>query len=103
MSFSQSNGVIRTILGGFIQNQGSFMSLLLGAVLMLSVFLFMGASKGRNDGRYQMTVTQDGMYVIDSTTGRIKVVKSLRKKWESGTTVLDWKTNYTELKGYKVK
>jgi len=86
-----------------MQNQGSLMSLLLGAVLMLSVFLFMGASKGKSEGRYQITVTQDGMYVIDSTTGRIKVVKSLRKKWESGTTVLDWKTNYTELKGYKVK
>ena len=27
----------------------------------------------------------------------------IRKKWESGTTVLDWKTNYTELKSYKVK
>ncbi len=86
-----------------MQNQSSLLSLLLGAVLISSVFLFMGASKGKNDGRYQMTVTRDGLYVIDSTTGRIKVVKSLRKKWESGTTVLDWKTNYTELKGYKVK
>ncbi len=86
-----------------MQNQSSLMSLLLGAVLISSVFLFMGASKAKNEGRYHMTVTQDGMYVIDSTTGRIKVVKSLRKKWESGTTVLDWKTNYTELKGYKVK
>ena len=79
------------------------MSLLLGAVVMVSIFLFMGASKAKNEGRYLMTVTQDGMYVIDSRTGTIKVVKSLRKKWESGTTVLDWKTNYTELKGYKVK
>ena len=86
-----------------MRNQGSLTSLLLGAVLILSVFLFMGASKGKTEGRYHMTVTQDGMYVIDSATGRIKVVKSLRKKWESGTTVLDWKTNYTELKGYKVK
>jgi len=86
-----------------MQNQSSLMSLLLGVVLMLSVFLFMGASKGKNDGRYQMTVTRDGLYVIDGTTGRIKVVKSLRKKWESGTTVLDWKTNYTELKTYKEK
>ncbi len=86
-----------------MQNQSSLMSLLLGVVLMLSVFLLLGASKGKNDGRYQMTVTRDGLYVIDSTTGRVKVVKALRKKWESGTTVLDWKTNYTELKGYKVK
>ena len=86
-----------------MQNQGSLMSFLLGAVLVLSVFLFMGASRGRNDGRYQMTVTRDGLYVIDSTTGRIKVIKALRTKWESGTTVLDWKTNYTELKSHKIK
>lgn len=79
------------------------MSLLLGAVLMSSVFLFMGASSGNLDGRYQMTVTEDGLYVIDSRTGTIKVIKALRRKWESGTTVLDWKTNYTELKSYKEK
>ncbi len=86
-----------------MQNQSSLMSMLLGAVLMLFVFLFMGATKGKNDGRYQMTVTRDGLYVIDSTTGRIKVIKTLRTKWESGTTVLDWKTNYTELKSYQKK
>ena len=86
-----------------MQNQSSLMSLLLGVVLMLSVFLFMGASKGKNDGRYQITVTRDGLYVIDSTTGRIKVIKTLRRKWESGTTVLDWDSNYTKLKTYKEK
>ncbi len=86
-----------------MQNQSSLMSLLLGVVLMLSVFLFLGASKGKNDGRYQMTVTRDGLYVIDSTTGRIKVIKTLRRKWESGTTVLDWDSNYTKLKTYKEK
>ncbi len=77
------------------------MSFLLGTVLVLSVFLLIGASKAKNEGRYQMTVMQDGMYVIDSTTGRIKVIRTLRKKWESGTTVLDWKTNYIKLKAYK--
>ncbi len=86
-----------------MQNQSSLMSLLLGVVLMLSVFLFLGASKGKNDGRYQITVTRDGLYVIDSTTGRIKVIKTLRRKWESGTTVLDWDSNYTKLKTYKEK
>ena len=86
-----------------MQNQNFLMSVLLGAVLMVSVFLFMGASKGKNEGRYQMTVTRDGMYVIDSTTGRIKVIKTLRTKWESGTTVLDWDSNYTKLKSYKEK
>ncbi len=86
-----------------MRNQGSLMSLLLGAVLMSSVFLFMGASKGNFDGRYQLTVTRDGLYVIDSRTGQIKVIKTLQTKWESGTTVLDWKTNYTELKSYKEK
>ncbi len=86
-----------------MQNQSSLMSLLLGVVLMLSVFLFLGASKGKNDGRYQITVTRDGLYVIDSTTGRIKVIKTLRTKWESGTTVLDWDSNYTKLKTYKEK
>ncbi len=79
------------------------MSFLLGAVLVLSVFLLIGASKAKNEGRYQMTVMQDGMYVIDSTTGRIKVIRTLRKKWESGTTVLDWNTNYTKLKAYKTE
>ena len=86
-----------------MQNQSSFMSFLVGALLMFSVFLFMGASKGRNDGRYQLTVTRDGLYVIDSATGRIKVIKALRTKWEAGTTVLDWKTNYTELKSFEIK
>ena len=86
-----------------MQNQNFLMSVLLGAVLMVSVFLFMGASKGKNEGRYQMTVTRDGMHVIDSTTGRIKVINSLRRKWESGTTVLDWDSNYIKLKTYKEK
>jgi len=86
-----------------MQNQSSLLSLLLGAVLISSVFLFMGASKGKNDGQYQMTVTRDGLYVIDSTTGRIKVIKTLRTKWESGTTVLDWDSNYTKPKTYKEK
>ncbi len=84
-----------------MQNKSSLMSFLLGAVLVLSVFLLIGASKAKNEGRYQMTVMQDGMYVIDSTTGKIKVIRTLRKKWESGTTVLDWNTNYTKLKAYK--
>ncbi len=79
------------------------MSFLLGAVLVLSVFLLIGASKAKNEGRYQMTVMQDAMYVIDSTTGRIKVIRTLRKNWESGTTVLDWNTNYTKLKAYKTE
>ncbi len=79
------------------------MSFLLGAVLVLSVFFLIGASKAKNEGRYQMTVKQDGMYVIDSTTGRIKVIRTLRKKWESGTTVLNWNTNYTKLKAYKTE
>ncbi len=70
---------------------------------MLSVVLFLGANKAKNEGRYQMTVTQDGLYVIDSTTGIIKLLRTLRKKWESGTTVLDWKKNYTKLKVYKEK
>ncbi len=86
-----------------MQTKSSLMSFLLGAVLVLSVFLFIGASKAKNEGRYQMTVMQDGMYVIDSTTGRIKVIRTLRKKWESGTTVLDWNTNYTKLKAYKTE
>ncbi len=86
-----------------MQNKSSLMSLLLGAVLVLSVFLFIGASKAKNAGRYQMTVMQDGMYVIDSTTGRFIVIRTLRKKWESGTTVLDWNTNYTKLKAYKTE
>ncbi len=86
-----------------MKNQSSLLSLLLGAVLILSVFLFMGASKGKYDGRYQMSVTRDGLYVIDSTTGRIKVIKTLRSKWESGTTVLDWDSNYTKVKTYKEK
>ena len=86
-----------------MQKKSSLMSFLLGAVLVLSVFLLIGASKAKNEGRYQMTVMQDGMYVIDSTTGRIKVIRTLRKKWESGTTVLDWNTNYTKLKAYKTE
>ncbi len=86
-----------------MQNKSSLMSFLLGAVLVLSVFLLIGASKAKNAGRYQMTVMQDGMYVIDSTTGRIKIIRTLRKKWESGTTVLDWNTNYTKLKAYKTE
>ncbi len=86
-----------------MQNKSSLMSFLLGAVLVLSVFLLIGASKAKNEGRYQMTVMQDGMYVIDSTTGKIKVIRTLRKKWESGTTVLDWNTNYTKLKAYKTE
>ncbi len=86
-----------------MQNKSSLMSFLLGAVLVLSVFLLIGASKAKNEGRYQMTVMQDSLYVIDSTTGRIKVIRTLRKKWESGTTVLDWNTNYTKLKAYKTE
>ena len=86
-----------------MQNQSSLRSLLLGATLTLSIVLFMGASKGKNEGRYQMTVTRDGMYVIDSTTGRIKVINTLRSKWESGTTVLDWDSNYTKVKSFKGK
>jgi len=86
-----------------MQTKSSLMSFLLGAVLVLSVFFLIGASKAKNEGRYQMTVMQDGMYVIDSTTGRIKVIRTLRKKWESGTTVLDWNTNYTKLKAYKTE
>ena len=86
-----------------MKNKSSLMSFLLGAVLVLSVFLLIGASKAKNEGRYQMTVMQDGMYVIDSTTGKIKVIRTLRKKWESGTTVLDWNTNYTKLKAYKTE
>jgi hypothetical protein len=86
-----------------MQNKSSLMSFLLGAVLVLSVFLLIGASKAKNEGRYQMTVMQDSMYVIDSTTGRIKVIRTLRKKWESGTTVFDWNTNYTKLKAYKTE
>ncbi len=65
------------------------MSFLLGAVLVLSVFLLIGASKAKNEGRYQMTVMQDGMYVIDSTTGKIKVIRTLRKKWD-GLTPIGW-------------
>ena len=79
------------------------MSFLFGAVLMLCAFLLIGASKTNNDARYQMTVTGNSMYVIDSTTGTIKVVNTLRKKWEAGTTVLQWDTNYTKLKSYKIK
>ncbi len=86
-----------------MQTKSSLMSFLLGAILVLSVFLLIGASRAKNEGRYQMTVMQDGMYVIDSTTGRIKVIRTLRKKWESGTTVLDWNTNYTKLKAYKTE
>ncbi len=86
-----------------MQKKSLLMSFLLGAVLVLSVFFLIGASKAKNEGRYQMTVMQDGMYVIDSTTGRIKVIRTLRKKWESGTTVLDWNTNYTKLKAYKTE
>ena len=86
-----------------MQNKSSLLSFLLGAILMLCVFLFIGASKAKNEGHYQMTVTRDGMYVIDSTTGTIKVVSTLRKNWESATTVLDWNTNYTKMKGYKIK
>ncbi len=86
-----------------MQKKSSLLSFLLGSVLMLSVFLLIGASKAKNEGRYQMTVTQGGMYVIDSTTGRIKVIRTLRKKWESGTTVLDWKTNYTKLETHKTE
>ncbi|MCH7570756.1 MAG: hypothetical protein IH919_09360 [Deltaproteobacteria bacterium] len=86
-----------------MQKKSSLMSFLLGAVLVLSVFLLIGASKAKNEGRYQMTVMQDGMYVIDSTTGRIKIIRTLRKKWESGTTVLDWNTNYIKLKAYKTE
>ena len=86
-----------------MQNKSSLMSFLLGAVLVLSVFLLIGASRAKNEGRYQMTVMQDGMYVIDSTTGRIKVIRTLRNKWESGTTILDWNTNYTKLKAYKIE
>jgi len=86
-----------------MQKKSSLMSFLLVAVLVLSVFLLIGARKAKNEGRYQMTVMQDGMYVIDSTTGRIKVIRTLRKKWESGTTVLDWNTNYTKLKAYKTE
>ena len=86
-----------------MQKQSSLRSLLLGATLTLSIVLFMGASKGKNEGRYQMTVTRDGMYVIDSTTGRIKVINTLRSKWESGTTVLDWDSNYTKVKSFKGK
>jgi len=86
-----------------MQKKSLLMSFLLGAVLVISVFFLIGASKAKNEGRYQMTVMQDGMYVIDSTTGRIKVIRTLRKKWESGTTVLDWNTNYTKLKAYKTE
>ncbi len=86
-----------------MQKKIPLMSFLLGAVLVLSVFLLIGASKAKNEGRYQMTVMQDAMYVIDSTTGRIKVIRTLRKNWESGTTVLDWNTNYTKLKAYKTE
>ncbi len=86
-----------------MKKKSSLMSFLLGAVLVLSVFLLIGASKAKNEGRYQMTVMQDGMYVIDSTTGRIKIIRTLRKKWESGTTVLDWNTNYIKLKAYKTE
>jgi len=86
-----------------MQKKIPLMSFLLGAVLVLSVFLLIGASNAKKEGRYQMTVVQDGMYVIDSTTGRIKVIRTLRKNWESGTTVLDWKTNYTKLKAYKTE
>ena len=86
-----------------MQKKSSLLSFLLGSVLMLSVFLLIGASKAKSEGRYQMTVMQDRIYVIDSTTGRIKVIRTLRKKWESGTTVLDWKTNYTKLETHKTK
>ncbi len=86
-----------------MQRMSSLLSFLLGSVLMLSVFLLIGASKAKSEGRYQMTVMQDRMYVIDSTTGRIKVIRTLRKKWESGTTVLDWKTNYTKLETHKTE
>ena len=86
-----------------MQNKNPLFSFLLGAFLMLSAFLFLGANKAKNEGRYQMTVTQDGMYVIDSATGRIKLMRTLRKKWESGTTVLDWKTNSPTLNVYKKK
>ena len=86
-----------------MQKKSSLLSFLLGSVLMLSVFLLIGASKAKSEGRYQMTVMQDRIYVIDSTTGRIKVIRTLRKKWESGTTVLDWKTNYTKLETYKTE
>ncbi len=86
-----------------MQKKSSLMSFLLSAVLVLSVFLLIGASKAKNEGHYQMTVMQDGMYVIDSTTGRIKIIRTLRKKWESGTTVLDWNTNYIKLKAYKTE
>ena len=86
-----------------MEKKRSLMSFLLGAVLVLSVFLLIGASRAKKEGRYQMIVIQDGMYVIDSTTGRIKVIRTLRKNWESGTTVLDWKTNYTKLKANKTE
>ena len=86
-----------------MQNKSSLLSFLLGAVLVLCVLFFIGASRAENEGRYQMTVTRDGMYVVDSTTGRIKVISTLRKTWESGTTVFDWNTNYTKLKVYKLK
>jgi hypothetical protein len=86
-----------------MQNKNSFFSFLIGAGLMLCFFLLVGASNAKNEGRYQMTVTQDGIFVIDGTTGRIKVIRTLRRKWESGTTVLDWETNYTKLKVYKTE
>ena len=86
-----------------MQNKNSLFSPLLGAGLMLCVFFLVGATNAKDEGRYQMTVTQDGMFVIDGTTGRIKVIRALRKKWESGTTVLDWKTNYTKLEVYKTE
>lgn len=86
-----------------MQNKKSLFSFLIGAGLMFCVFLLVGASNAKDEGRYQLTVTQDGMFVIDGTTGRIKVIRTLRRKWESGTTVLDWKTNYTKLKVYKTE
>ncbi|NIO06981.1 MAG: hypothetical protein GTO40_02920 [Deltaproteobacteria bacterium] len=86
-----------------MKGHNTFGAFVIGAVLVVFLFILMGASSGNRGGRYHLTVARDGLYVIDTQTGQIKVVKALKTKWESGTTVLDWKTNYTELKSYKEK
>ena len=52
-----------------------------GSLIIACTFMFMGAKTGGN-GRYQITVNMDSIWMVDSTNGEIYKWNSLKKAWK---------------------
>ena len=57
------------------------MGLITGSSLIACAFMFMGAKDGEN-GRYQITVNAESIWMVDSSNGEVYKWNLLKKAWK---------------------